>query len=80
LVQNIKIKQQSVCSAVHLSLDLGGVILLMQMLCVIMYLSYVICSGMSESFAGKGFIEDKDSLFANAPQIQQALDSSALWG
>lgn len=52
----------------------------MQMLCVIMYLSFVIHDVMSGSFARKGFIEDKDSLLANAPQIQQTLNSSALWG
>lgn len=56
----------------------------MQMLCVIMYLSFVLGGvtrrPLSGSFARKGFIEDKDSLLPNAPQIQQTLDSSALWG
>lgn len=73
----------SVCSGVLLLLD-WGVLWLMQMLFEIVYLGFVICTVMggplSGSFARKGFIEDKDSLLANAPQIQQTLDISALVG
>lgn len=54
----------------------------MQMLCVITYLNFVVhgvMSGpLSGGFARKGFIEDKNSLLANALQIQPTLDSSVL--
>lgn len=47
-----------------------------------MFLSFVICVVMVGvgfgSFARMGFIEDKDSLLANAPQIQQTSDSPAV--